>query len=280
MPVPLARFSFFFAAAFLFACLPGCQPDADAEKTDVEKTGVEKNGVEKPGDEKKTEVKNPDSAAGKSAVRNPSVKNPTAEKPAQTSTANDADGWKSLFDGKSLGDWKLADYAGTGKVHVEDGAIVLDAGASMTGIAWKGGDMPKSNYEITLEGRRLDGDDFFCTTTFRVGDAPCSFVVGGWGGSLVGLSSIDRRDASENSTSKLLTFEKNRWYRIRIRVTDHAVQTWIDDALVVDQPREDHQFSIRVECGECQPLGICTWETQGAVRNIKIRDLPVKTTPK
>ena len=51
------------------------------------------------------------------------------------------------------------------------------------------------DYEVTLEGKRVAGDDFFCTTTFPVGESFCSFVVGGWHGTVVGLSSIDGMDA-------------------------------------------------------------------------------------
>ena len=122
---------------------------------------------------------------------------------------------------------------------------------------------------------RLDGNDFFCTTTFPVGDDPCSLVVGGWGGMVVGLSSIDGMDASENATTKTIDFKDKQWYRVRIRVTDAAVEAWIDDQQVVNQPRKDHKFSIRNECDLCRPLGICTWGTTGAVRNIRVR--PIKT---
>jgi hypothetical protein len=47
------------------------------------------------------------------------------------------------------------------------------------------------NYEIKLEAKKVTGNDFFCGMTFPVGDSFCSFIVGGWGGPVVGLSSID-----------------------------------------------------------------------------------------
>lgn len=180
--------------------------------------------------------------------------------------------WKSLFDGKTLEGWKIPNFGGEGKVYVRDGAIVMEMGSMMTGITWTG-KPPKNNYELALEGIRLDGSDFFCTTTFPVGDEPCSLVVGGWGGILVGLSNVDRQDASENQTTTTYDFEENTWYRVRIRVTDAAVRAWIDDKLVVDLPREGHAFDIRSEVDLCRPLGICTWATKGAVRNIRLREL-------
>ena len=180
--------------------------------------------------------------------------------------------WKSLFDGKTLEGWKTPQFGGEGKVHVSDGAIVMEMGAMMTGITWKG-TPPKNNYELALEGMRLDGCDFFCTTTFPVGDEHCSLVVGGWGGILVGLSSIDRLDASENQTTTTYDFDDKKWYRIRIRVTDQAIEAWINDDPVVKQPRAGHKFGIRDEVDLCRPLGICTWLTKGAVRNIRLREL-------
>ena len=102
---------------------------------------------------------------------------------------------KSLFDGKSLKGWKKTQFGGEGKVEVKDGRIVLHSGGPMTGITWTE-DFPKIDYEISLEAMRVDGSDFFCGLTFPVGDKPCSFIVGGWGGGVVGLSSIDGSDAS------------------------------------------------------------------------------------
>jgi hypothetical protein len=148
----------------------------------------------------------------------------------------------------------------------------MDMGNPMSGITWTG-EPPRENYELSLEGMRVRESDFFCTTTFPVGKSPCSLVVGGWGGSVVGLSSVDGYDASENPTTKTIKFEEKKWYRVRIRVTEKAVQAWIDDREVVHQSRPGHRFSIRIEVSRSKPLGIATWNTVGAVRNIRVRDL-------
>jgi hypothetical protein len=184
----------------------------------------------------------------------------------------DTTAWQSLFDGRSLKGWKAPRFGGEGNVYVKDGAIVMEAGGYMTGVAWTG-KVIRNNYELSLEGMKLEGSDFFCTTTFPVGDDPCSLVVGGWGGGVVGLSNVDFHDASNNPTMKIMAFKDNEWYRVRIRVTDAAIEAWIDGEQVVNQPRKDHRFGIRSECDLCRPLGVCTWETKGAVRNIKVRPL-------
>jgi 3-keto-disaccharide hydrolase len=181
--------------------------------------------------------------------------------------------WKSLFDGKSLAGFKSTEFGGEGEVLVEKGAIVMERGNDMTGITFAGKDFPKMDYEVTLEGKKIKGNDFFCTTTFPVGDTHCSLVVGGWGGTVVGLSCIDFRDASDNDTNTLRDFKHDQWYKIRIRVTKNRIQAWIDDKQVVDLDTKDKKISLRAECEPCRPFGVATWRTVGAVRDIRVRAL-------
>ena len=183
-------------------------------------------------------------------------------------------GWKDLFDGKSLDGWKACDFYAPGKVHVEDGGVVvMDKGKHMTGLVTTRGDFPKSDYELTLEGKRIDGNDFFCTTTFPVGDSFCSFVVGGWSGRTVGLSSVDSEDASANETSKSKEFKSDQWYKVRIRVSAKRIEAWIDAEKLVDLDTTDRRISVRVECNVCKPLGVATYQTTGAIRNMRYRFL-------
>jgi hypothetical protein len=182
-------------------------------------------------------------------------------------------GWKVLFDGKSLEGWKSSDFFGAGKVQVKDGAIVIEKGKLMSGVTYTKGDFPKMDYEVTLEGKKIAGDDFFCTTTFPVGDSFCSLVVGGWSGTVVGLSSIDSSDASTNETRKDKEFKAGQWYRVRIRVSPKRIEAWIDQEKMVDVDTTDRRISIRVECNASRPFGIATYETTGAVRDIRVRTL-------
>ena len=181
------------------------------------------------------------------------------------------DGWQSLFDGKTMGKWKPADFSSNGKIAIKDGSIAISAGKPMAGIVWSNEPPARMNYEIQLEAMRTEGNDFFCGLTFPVGTNPCTFVVGGWGGTVTGLSSIDGYDASENETSSSATFDNNRWYRIRVKVTRSKIEAWIDDKQMVDLDTTNRRISVRWEIDACIPLGIATWCTGSAVRNIKIR---------
>ena len=177
--------------------------------------------------------------------------------------------WIDLFDGKTLTGWIVTDFAGTGEVRVEDATLILAQGY-MTGITWTN-EIPRNNYELTLEAMRADGSDFFCGLTFPVGSEACSFIVGGWGGGVVGLSSLDGQDASENETTKYLSFETGRWYAIRLRVESPGIQAWIDSEKVADVDTTGKRVGVRIEVEPSKPLGIATWSTTGVLRNIRVR---------
>jgi len=179
----------------------------------------------------------------------------------------------SLFDGKTLGQWKITDFGGQGDVYVKDGAIYMEMGNDMTGVTWTG-PVVRMNYELTLEAMRVKGSDFFCGLTFPVGDRPCSLILGGWGGQVCGLSNIDYYDAANNETTRIVSFENGKWYRVRLRVTPGKIEAWLDDEKLVDIETKGRHIDIRLEVELSRPLGIATWQTTGAVRNIRLRRLP------
>jgi 3-keto-disaccharide hydrolase len=179
----------------------------------------------------------------------------------------------SLFDGETLGLWRVTDFGGQGDVHVKDGAIYMEMGSYTTGVTWSG-PVVRMNYEIMLEAMRVDGTDFFCALTFPVGKDPCTLVLGGWGGTLCGLSNIGFYDASENETTTFHSFENKTWYHVRLRVLPDRIQAWVDGEDLIDVETTGKRIDIRPEMDLCQPLGIATWVTTGAVRNIFLTKLP------
>lgn len=208
--------------------------------------------------------------------REPNEPNKPAAAPAapvqKQTTPADVPAEMSLFDGKTLGDWKITDFGGQGKVYVKDGAIHLEHGNDMTGVTWAG-PLVRMNYEITLEAMRVSGSDFFCGLTFPVNEKHCSLILGGWGGTVCGLSNIDYYDAANNETTRLISFENGKWYHVRLRVTPKKIQAWLDGEELVDVEIEGRKIGIRPEVDLSQPLGIATWQTAGAVRNIIIKPI-------
>lgn len=181
----------------------------------------------------------------------------------------------ALFNGTDLTGWKIVDtedFESHGKVSVQDGTIRLEQGDPFTGIAWTG-EFPKNNYEANLEAMRVDGYDFFCGMTFPIGDSWATLIVGGWGGMVVGISNVDDMNASENQTTRGISFELKQWYPIRLRVTTPKIEVWIDSKKVIDLAREGHRFNVWPEQQPIRPFGVATWMTTGALRNITMRKL-------
>ncbi len=186
--------------------------------------------------------------------------------------ADEHAGWTSLLEGQRLGEWKPTPFGGEGEVTAKDGVLRIEMGVDLSGVTWQG-KFPRKDFEIELEARRVDGTDFFCGLTFPVGDEHCSLILGGWGGGVVGLSSIDGQDAANNDTTQVMAFDTNRWYAVRVRVTGDRIGCWLDGQQIIDQPLADHIISVREEVIPSQPLGIATYSTTAEIRGIRWRPL-------
>ena len=186
--------------------------------------------------------------------------------------AFEGEGWQPMFDGHSLKGWEeTTQFGGRGPIECRSGVILLNMGDPFTGINWTN-PFPKMNYEIALDAMRVMGADFFCGLTVPVGDSFCSLIVGGWGGTLVGISSLDGMDASENETTKFVNFEEGRWYRIRLRVTPKKIEAWIDKDRLVNVDITEKKISLRPgEIEYSKPMGIASYQTMTALREIMVR---------
>ena len=124
-----------------------------------------------------------------------------------------------------------------------------------------------------MQAMRVEGRDFFAGITFPVGDSFCSLILGGWGGTVIGLSSVNDEDASQNQTSQSMEFEQGRWYNVRIRVTDATIETWLDDRQIIKQDLKGNKITIRVEMEPSLSLGVASYRTKAALRDIRLRRL-------
>lgn len=182
-----------------------------------------------------------------------------------------AQDWKPLFDGASLAGWRETAFTNHGKASVIEGQIVLAPGRPMTGITWAG-EFPKTNYEIRFEAVRRKGNDFFASLTFPVGESHCTWIAGGWGGDIAGLSSLEDMTAAENETRTYFNFENNRWYRFRLQVTPARITAWIDDERIIQVDIAGRYISLRP--GEIElsaPLGFASYATEGGLRKVEYR---------
>ena len=162
-------------------------------------------------------------------------------------------------------------FGGEGAVSVVNGAIRLERGNDLTGVVWTG-TLPDRSFRITMDAMRVDGSDFFCTVTVPVAGSHCSFVVGGWGGTVVGFSSLDGLDASENETSRNIKLDDGRWYRVAVDVTPTHLRGLIDDAVVAEAALEGREIDVRVEMLPCRPLGLASWRTTADIKGITLQE--------
>ena len=179
--------------------------------------------------------------------------------------------WKFLFDGQTLEGWKEVSFGGRGEVLVEESELRLGMGAMLTGVVYTN-EVTRMNYEISLEAKKTMGTDFFCGLTVPVGETNCTLIIGGWGGGVVGISSLDTYDASENETTTFRQLSKDKWYDIRMRVTPEKLQMWLDGKRTIDVSTKDRKVGMRFgEIEMCVPLGIATYQTASSIRNIRVR---------
>jgi hypothetical protein len=172
-----------------------------------------------------------------------------------------------LFEGDELGSWSPTKFGGEGEVAYKDGVLTLNMGYPMTGVTYLGKDFPTMNYEIALQARRVDGNDFFVGLTFPIDDTHASLILGGWGGTVTGLSSINHFDASENETMSVVDYQQNQWYNVRVRVVKDHVTAWLDDKVIVDVKGE-RKWSTRPEVDLCKPLGLANFQTVAEIKNL------------
>ena len=81
-------------------------------------------------------------------------------------------------------------------------------------------------------------------------------------------------DAASNETKTKLLFEDNVWYRVLIRVDGLRVVAFIDEKKMVDVNLAGKKIGLRPgEIELSKPLGLATFRTEAAFRNLKIREL-------
>jgi len=248
----------------VFAALVGCtETQGPPQPQPPTKAAVEPSTGTKPATDGEAK---PDTAAEAGT---------TGEGPPTVLSTLEPGKWVALFNGKDLKGWRIVEdgeFEMHGKIEVKDGAIRLGVGMPFSAVTWTG-DFPLEDYEVELEAMRTSGVDIFAATTFPVGKANVSFIVGGWGDTVVGISSVDHMNASENETTKIKSFDNDKWQRFRVRVTKDRIETWVNDEQMVDLARAGHTFPLYGGVEPVSPFGIFSWQSDGALRNIRFRRL-------
>lgn len=186
----------------------------------------------------------------------------------------------ALFDTPLVNHWQDAKIERGGEVKRETDGFTLKEGTPMTGNVfptWEQDGLPVIGYRVTYEAMRVSGGDFFGSVTFPVGSRErcVTFVLGGWGGTQMGISSIDGADASENPTGSSQRFENGRWYKVQIEVQEQSLRVWLDGRPLVSFNPKGRQLHLRgADIAKCVPFGFASYGTEGRVRACVVEKLP------
>jgi hypothetical protein len=157
------------------------------------------------------------------------------------------------------------------------GVLVLGPGEPFAIVKYEGTKpLLVDNYEISWEAMRVDGSDFFAALTFPVGSAEhcATFVAGGWGGWVTGVSSIQELFANENETTGSMEFQKGRWYGFTLQVNKECLRALIDGKELFKVGLKGKTIGMHPsDIRKSMPLGFASFNTKGAVRNVRIRPL-------
>jgi hypothetical protein len=180
--------------------------------------------------------------------------------------------WIELFDGQTLQGWQVTQFGGEGEVRVHDAAMQLGMGSPLTGIHLTA-PPPTGEYELEVIAARIDGTDFFCGLTFPVGTDHLTLILGGWGGSVCGLSNLDGSDAARNATRTLKGFQAGQDYTATVRVTASDIQVLLDGQPFLSHKLNQTTLSLRPEVMLCRPLGIASFDTIARIKSVRWRPL-------
>jgi hypothetical protein len=162
---------------------------------------------------------------------------------------------------------------------VKDGILIVPAGKPMTLARfsqWQARQLPVTHYTLTFQAKRHAGDDFFAAMTFPCGSLQTclTLMLGGWGGDLCGISSLDGKDASENEQRSSQTFRPDHWHDFRLEVRPDTLQVWMDERRIVNASLTGRTLSLRPGDIElCAPFGFASYWTEGHIRQLSLTPL-------
>lgn len=163
-------------------------------------------------------------------------------------------------------------FGGDGTTRATSNELVLEPGAPLTGGTFAV-ELPRDGYEVAFRAARLSGIDFFCGLTFPTARGELTLVLGGWGGTVCGLSSLDGEDASSNETRTLRHFKNGVDAAVRVRVEGDDVRVFVDEQQFLAASLRDREMSVRAEVEPCRPFGFCCYLTTARIADLRWRPL-------
>lgn len=131
------------------------------------------------------------------------------------------------------------------------------------------GETSWQDYEITLQAKRLGGEEGFLVLFRAHGDDFYWLNIAGWSNTQHAIEKGSEgagRWGVFNGLTKPGSVHTNVWYTIKIRCEGNHFQVWLNGTLLFDFTDDDAHLTG-------QP-GIGTWITRAAYRNIVVTEIP------
>ena len=157
---------------------------------------------------------------------------------------------------------------GSGGVWDIDNGSIIQSSLSEN-IRLMFGETDWQDYELTLQAERIEGAEGFLVLFRADGDNFYWFNAGGWSNT---QHAIEKGTAGHGRWSVLNglqvpgSIETDRWYDVRIRCEGSHFRVWLDGNSVFDFTDDAAHLSGRI--------GIGTWVTKSAFRNIVVKGIP------
>jgi alpha-N-arabinofuranosidase len=153
---------------------------------------------------------------------------------------------------------------------VADGCLMHEGHAPNTRLMF--GDPKWTDYEFTLEARKIDGGEGFLVLFRETSKDDFYWAnLGGWQNKRHGLERGTKGEGRWRGVGKTQegSIEAGKWYRIRVRCEGAKIQVFLDDAKVLE-------FTDEQGAHLAGRVGVGTWETSAAFRNLKVTSLDGK----
>ena len=124
------------------------------------------------------------------------------------------------------------------------------------------GDTSWQNYEISLEAKKIGGNEGFLIMFRANGNNYYWLNLGGWGNTKHAIEKSTGGSRGIVGTEVTGSITTDQWYNIRIRCEDGRYQVWLDSSLIIDYTDSSPHLSGQV--------GVGTWATQARFRNIQV----------
>ena len=133
------------------------------------------------------------------------------------------------------------------------------------------GDSGWTDFEYTLEARKIAGDEGFLILFRAKNDKEFYWAnLGGWGNLRHGIERRNEKQGRQSIIGQAADgkIEENQWYKIRVRCEGTTCTVFLDDQKILEVNDPDGP-----KHGQC---GVGTWATQAEYRNFQVKSLDSK----